>query len=64
MARTGDKLVAGLGSLLGLGRGIARPDSQGRPQTGRGCWPDPADLRKGDMPPAEAVRKAMRGRWL
>ena len=70
------KAAADLGSLLGLatgekaagsrrcwpGRGDrpdARPgDAKGR----RGCWPDASDLPSGDIRPAEAIRKIIRGR--
>jgi hypothetical protein len=67
MAKERGGQAAGLGSLLGLG--IAR-DSSGNdgcwPKlpdgSGRGCWPDPDDLRKDEPSPAEVIRKLARRR--
>jgi hypothetical protein len=35
------------------------------PGRGRGCWPDSDDLNRGDISPADAIRKIVRrARWI
>ena len=76
MAWTSGKAATDLGSLLGLATGRRAAASRGcwpgegdqsgtRPgdaEDRRGCWPDASDLPSGDIRPADAIRKIIRGR--
>ncbi len=76
MAWTGGK-AADLRALLSVatgrkpatGRGCwpgedDRPDARPGGVKERRCWPDASDLPRGDISPADAIRKIARGGWI
>lgn len=78
VAWTSGKAAADFGSLLGLatgkraatrrrcwpGEGDRSDTRPGDAKNRRRCWPEASDLPSGNVPPAEAIDKIMRGRWL
>jgi hypothetical protein len=76
MAKSSGGAAAELVSLLGIGTRRresgedgcwpnTHPDRPDRPASpgpspGRGCWPDSDDLNRGDLTPADSIRKITR----
>lgn len=68
MAWTRFLLDVATGRMPATGRGCwpsedDRPDARPGGRKERRCWPDASDLPRGDIKPADAVRKIARGHW-